>query len=67
VDAHSHPLPEHRVSSEGARERTQGAEGVCSPIRGTTILTNKYFPELPGIKPQIKEYTWLNSWIQLYM
>jgi hypothetical protein len=28
---------EHRVLNEGARERTQGAEGVCSPIGGTTI------------------------------
>jgi hypothetical protein len=27
----------HRVSNEGARESTQGAEGVCSPIGGTTI------------------------------
>jgi hypothetical protein len=23
---------EHRVPNEGARKRTQGAEGVCSPI-----------------------------------
>jgi hypothetical protein len=30
---------EHRVPNEGARERTQGAEGVCSPIGGTTILS----------------------------
>jgi hypothetical protein len=28
---------EHRVPNGGARERTQGAEGVCSPIGGTTI------------------------------
>jgi hypothetical protein len=26
---------EHRVPNEGARESTQGAEGVCSPIGGT--------------------------------
>jgi hypothetical protein len=26
-----------RVPNEGARESTQGAEGVCSPIGGTTI------------------------------
>ena len=32
---------EHRVPNGGARERTQGAEGVCSPIRGTTIWTNQ--------------------------
>jgi hypothetical protein len=28
---------EHRVPNEGAREGTQGAKGVCSPIGGTTI------------------------------
>ena len=27
---------EHRTPNEGARERTQGAEVVCSPIRGTS-------------------------------
>ena len=29
-------------SSMWARERTEGAEGVCSPIRWTTIWTNQY-------------------------
>jgi hypothetical protein len=33
---------EHRVPSGGARERTQGAEGVCSPIEETVIRTNQY-------------------------
>jgi hypothetical protein len=28
---------EHRIPNEGARERTQGTEGVCSPVGGTTI------------------------------
>jgi hypothetical protein len=28
---------EHRVPKGGARERTQGTEGVCSPIGGTII------------------------------
>jgi hypothetical protein len=32
-----HVVCEHRVPNGGARERTQGAEGVCSPIGGTTI------------------------------
>ena len=32
---------EHRVPSEGARESTQGAEGVCSPLGGTTTWTNQ--------------------------
>ena len=32
---------EHRAPNERARESTQGAEGVCNPIRGTTIWTNQ--------------------------
>jgi hypothetical protein len=28
---------EHRAPNGGAREGTQGAEGVCNPIGGTTI------------------------------
>jgi hypothetical protein len=28
---------EHRAPNGGARESTQGAEGVCNPISGTTI------------------------------
>jgi hypothetical protein len=27
----------HRVPNGGARESTQGAEGVCNPISGTTL------------------------------
>jgi hypothetical protein len=30
-------LTEHRIPSEETRERTQDAEGVCSPIGGTTV------------------------------
>ena len=33
---------EHRDPNGGARESTQGAEGVCNPIGGTTIWTNQY-------------------------
>jgi hypothetical protein len=33
---------EHRVPNDWAREITQGAEGFCSPIGGTTIWTNQY-------------------------
>ena len=33
---------EHRAPNGGARESTQGAEGVCNPIGGTTIWTNQY-------------------------
>jgi hypothetical protein len=28
---------EHKVPNEGAIESTEGVEGVCSPIGGTTI------------------------------
>ena len=33
---------EHKVPSKDARERTQGVEGVCSPIGGKTIWTNQH-------------------------
>jgi hypothetical protein len=58
---------QHRVYNEGSRERTQGAEGVCSSIGGTTIWTNQYPRELPGTKPPTKENTWSNPWLQLHM
>ena len=46
---------EHRVPNEGARERTQGAEGVVIPIRGTTIWKKKTVPpELCGTTNQTK-------------
>ena len=32
---------EYRVLNEGARESTQGAGGVCSPIGGTTVWTKQ--------------------------
>jgi hypothetical protein len=35
-------LTEYRVPNGGARERTERAEGVCSPIGVTTIWTNQY-------------------------
>jgi hypothetical protein len=34
---HSYPLDRAQGPNEGARERTQGAEGVCSSIGGITI------------------------------
>jgi hypothetical protein len=33
---------EHRAPNVEARESTQGVEGVCNPIGGTTIWTNQY-------------------------
>jgi hypothetical protein len=46
---------EHRVPNEGARESAQGAEGVCSPIGGTTIWTNQYPQSSLGLNPQAKK------------
>jgi hypothetical protein len=45
---------EHRVP-KGARERTQGAEGVCSPIGETTIWTNQYLQSSLGLNHQPKK------------
>jgi hypothetical protein len=40
---------EHRAPNGGARESTQGAEGVCNPILGTKIWSNQYPPELVSL------------------
>jgi hypothetical protein len=45
---------EHGVLKKGARERTQGAEGVCSPIGGTTIWPNQYPRSSQGLNHQPK-------------
>jgi hypothetical protein len=37
VDAHSHPLDGAQGPQKGARKSVQGAEGISSPIGGTTI------------------------------
>jgi hypothetical protein len=57
------------VPSGGVRERTEGAEGVCSPIGRTTIATNKTHthPEFLGPKPPTEEYTWRDPGLQLHM
>jgi hypothetical protein len=46
---------EHRVSNEGARESTQSAEGVFSPVGGTTIWTNQYPQSYLGLNYQQKK------------
>jgi hypothetical protein len=40
---------EHRAPNGVPRENTQGSEGVCNPIGGTTIWTNQYPPELMSV------------------
>jgi hypothetical protein len=45
---------EHRLPSRGVRERTEGAEGVCSPIEGTTISTNQTPQSSQGLNHQPK-------------
>jgi hypothetical protein len=46
------------------RERTEGAEGACSPIGRKTISINQTSPppELPGTKPPTKEYICSRGW-----
>ena len=48
---------DHRAPNGGARESTQGAEGICNPIGGTTIRTNQYLPlpELVSLAADISE------------
>jgi hypothetical protein len=45
---------EHRVPSGKARGSTQGAEGVCNPIRRTTMWTNQYLQSSLGLNHQPK-------------
>jgi hypothetical protein len=45
---------EHRAPNEGSRERTLGAEGVCSPIERTTIWTHQYPQSFQGLNHQPK-------------
>jgi hypothetical protein len=33
---------DHRPPNGGARERTQGAKGICNPIGATALWTNQY-------------------------
>jgi hypothetical protein len=40
------------VPSGAVRERTEGAEGVCSPIGRTTIATNQTLQSSQGLKHQ---------------
>ena len=46
---------EHRAPNGIARESTQGAQGVCNPIGGTTIWTNQYPPELVSLAAYVSE------------
>ena len=46
---------EHRVPNEGGRESIQGAEGVCSPIGGTSIWTNQNPQRSLGLNHQSKK------------
>jgi hypothetical protein len=47
---------EPKVTNGGVRESTEETEGVCNPIRRTTISTIKEPDptELPGTKPPTK-------------
>jgi len=64
---------EHRDPNRGVlflycslRGRTEGAEGVYNSIK-TKYIHQSDRTEFPGTKPSTKEYTWRDSWLQLYM
>jgi hypothetical protein len=46
---------------EKLEEGTEKAEGVCSPMQGTTVSTART-PKLLGTGPPTKEYTWSDPW-----
>jgi hypothetical protein len=59
---------EHEDPNGEVRGRTEEAEGDCNLIRRTTIPTNLTpTPQLPGTKPQIKDYIWRDPRLQLLM
>jgi hypothetical protein len=58
---------EHGDPNGGVRERTEGAERVCSPIGRTTISTNQTPPDLHRTKPPTKEYTWREPCLQMHI
>jgi hypothetical protein len=49
---------EHKVLNEGGRESTQGAEGVWSPIGGTSMWTNQYSQSSLKLNRQLKKNTY---------
>ena len=53
------------VRNGGVRERTHGAEGLCSATEGTA-MSHPVLPELPGTKSSTKEYTWNHSSLQTH-
>jgi hypothetical protein len=55
---------EHGVPNGGVRERTEGAEGVCSPIGGTIILTNQTPPPLSSQGLNHHPKLWRDPWLQ---
>jgi hypothetical protein len=55
IDIYKGNRMEHRAPNEGARERTQGAKGVCIPIGGTAIWTNQYPPEFVSLVAYVAE------------
>jgi hypothetical protein len=46
---------EHRVLNEGARESTQGTEGICRHIGGTIIWSYHYLQRSLGLNHQSKK------------
>jgi hypothetical protein len=58
---------EHGIPNEGARERTQGAEGVFQPHRRNNNINQPVPSEFSGTKPPTKEYKWRDPWLQLHM
>ena len=55
VDAHSQLLDRSQGPNGGTRESTQGAEGVCNPIGGTTVWTKQYPSELVSLAAYVAE------------
>ena len=66
-DACSQPLDSAQGPWWRSWKGTEGAEGVCSPMKGATVSTGQTPWELLGTEPPTKEYTWRDPWLRPHM
>jgi hypothetical protein len=58
---------EHRVPNGGVKVLEKMNNGFATNRKNNNNNQLDTPPELPGIKPPTKDYTWRNPWLQLHM
>jgi hypothetical protein len=56
---------EHGVPNRGVREKLKELKGFATHRKNN--INQPVFPELSGSKPQTKEYTWRDPWLQQHV